>query len=85
MKTRNTLHIVLLLAMLLSLTAVAVQAAPAQPQPESPSSAILGPFTSEPIPATVWNGDLRDLPQVGEARQPGRRRAGHHAGPPDPG
>ena len=66
MKTRNTLHIIVLLAMVLGLTAAAVQAAPAQPQPENPSSAILGPFTSDPIPATVWNGDLRDLPQVGE-------------------
>ena len=67
MRNRNTLHIIVLLAMLLSLTAAAVQAAPVQPQPENPSSAILGPFTSDPIYPYVWNGDLRDLPQAGEA------------------
>ncbi|MCB0254249.1 MAG: carboxypeptidase regulatory-like domain-containing protein [Anaerolineae bacterium] len=67
MKSRRTFHIVVLLAMLFSLAAAAVQAAPAQPQPENPTSAILGPFTSDPVYPTVWNGDLRDLPQANEA------------------
>ncbi len=67
MKTRTSLHIVVLVALLFSLTAAAVQAAPAQPQPETPTSAILGPFVGQPIYPHVWNGDLRDLPQIGQS------------------
>ena len=57
------------LALLFSLSAAVVGAAPAQTplQPPANPSGILGPFTSEPIYPYVWNGDLRDLPQLGAA------------------
>jgi hypothetical protein len=64
MRTRNALHTLVLLALLFSLTAAVAQAGPTQPV--SPSPAILGPFVGEPVLPYVWNGDLRDLPQVGE-------------------
>ena len=69
MRARNVLHLLVAVALLFSLTAVAVSAAPAQTplQPPANPSGILGPFTSEPIYPYVWNGDLRDLPQVGVA------------------
>ena len=68
MRTRNTLNVLVLLALLLSLTVAAAGAAPLPTplQPPDNPSAILGPFTSEPIYPHVWNGDLRDLPQIGE-------------------
>lgn len=67
MRARNTLHLLIALALLFSLSAAAVSAAPSQTplQPPANPSGILGPFTSEPIYPYVWNGDLRDLPQVG--------------------
>ena len=67
MRARNVLHLLVAVALLFSLSAVVVSAAPAQTplQPPANPSGILGPFTSEPIYPYVWNGDLRDLPQVG--------------------
>ncbi len=67
MRARNVLHLLVALALLFSLSAVVVGAAPAQTplQPPANPSGILGPFTSEPIYPYVWNGDLRDLPQLG--------------------
>ncbi len=67
MRARNALHLLVALALLFSLSAAAVSAAPAPTplQPPANPSGILGPFTSEPIYPYIWNGDLRDLPQVG--------------------
>ena len=68
MRARNVLHLLVAVALLFSLSAAVVGAAPAQTplQPPANPSGILGPFTSEPIYPYVWNGDLRDLPQVGQ-------------------
>lgn len=40
------------------------------PQGSNPAS-IQGPFTSAPVIPTVYNGDLRDLPQLNDSPQPG--------------
>lgn len=68
MRARFLPHVLIVLALLLSPSATVASAAlantPSQP-PVNPSG-ILGPFTGEPIYPHVWNGDLRDLPQIGE-------------------
>ncbi|MFN2166535.1 MAG: carboxypeptidase regulatory-like domain-containing protein, partial [Anaerolineae bacterium] len=63
MHARRYLHILIILGLLLGMTAIATQAAPTQPPPDSP---IMGPFVGDPVEPYVWNGDLRDLPQVGD-------------------
>ena len=68
MRTRSILYLLVVLALFSSMSA-AVGAAPAQTplQPPANSPGILGPFTGETIYPTVWNGDLRALPQIGAA------------------
>ena len=59
MRTRNVLYLLVVLALLCSMSS-AVGAAPAQtPCSRRPISGIFGPFTGEMTYPTVWNGDLR--------------------------
>jgi hypothetical protein len=72
MRTKSIPYLFAVLA-LLSSTCAAVGAAPTQTplQPPANSAGILGPFTGETIYPTVWNGDLRALPQVAAANAAG--------------
>ena len=85
MRARNVLHLLVAVALLFSLSAAVVGAAPAQTplQPPANPSGILGPFTSEPIYPYVWNGDLRDLPQLAH-RMPWAATPRYRAGSTDP-
>ena len=72
MRTRSILYLLAVLVLLSSMC-TAVGAAPTQTplQPSANSAGILGPFTGETIYPTVWNGDLRALPQIGAANAAG--------------
>ena len=61
MPNRRLLNVLAILGLLLGVVVSGVQAsAPSRPAASSP---IYGPFTSEAVYPTVWNGDMRDLPQ----------------------
>jgi hypothetical protein len=81
MKTKNFLYLLATLALLLGSVAVGGGAL-AQDAPQSSGQAdIRGPFVSEPVVPAVFNGDLRDLPQLDE----GQSQAGELPPPGIPG
>ncbi len=61
MPSKRLLHVLAILGLLLGVVVTSVQAsAPSRPAASSP---IYGPFVGETSYPTVWNGDMRDLPQ----------------------
>ncbi|MBK6434150.1 hypothetical protein [Candidatus Amarolinea dominans] len=61
MPSKRLLHVLAILGLLLGIVVSSVQAsAPSRPAASSP---IYGPFAGETSYPTVWNGDMRDLPQ----------------------
>jgi len=69
-RNRRAVITLLALGLLLALTFVFAEAA-APPAVPSQNDAIQGPFSDQPVYPTVWNGDLRDLPQIGEGTEEG--------------
>jgi hypothetical protein len=64
MKPRSPLYLLAVLVMLLAMGTFPSSPSLAEPPPQDPL--IRGPFVSEPVVPAVFNGDLRDLPQLSD-------------------